>query len=229
MVTTTGILRHSLSFSDQQKYSNKHSPAPLALGSSFMGPQAEGFVSHTSINHKAQDNMTVGGQFHSSNVLTYISYCRAVTWAHRTICSLPHSPLVATEKQPLWLYKQIWKHILLINQYYKEMMCSMLMYCCTAHTAIYIYCRENRLILIQSSHAQDGNSGAIPSILPNLFFLLSIPTWSNLCCSQSLSILILPLLSFLTHKLLFPLMVSTKLQLLLQETWPSLQNIGTTF
>ena len=88
----------SLSVLDQQKYSNKHSPAPLALRSSFMGPQAEGFVSHTSINHKAQDIMTAGGQFHSSNVLTYISYCRAVTWAHLTICSLPHSPLVTPGK-----------------------------------------------------------------------------------------------------------------------------------
>lgn len=55
MVTATGILCHSPSFLDQQKYSNKHSTAPLAVRSSFMRPQPEGFVSHKSINHKAQD------------------------------------------------------------------------------------------------------------------------------------------------------------------------------
>lgn len=38
-----------------------------------MGAEAEGFVSHTSINHKTQDIMAVGGQFYSSNVLTYTS------------------------------------------------------------------------------------------------------------------------------------------------------------
>lgn len=71
MVTTAGILCHCLSFLDQQKYSNKHTATPLAVGSSFMGSQAEDFVSHTSINQKARDIVTGGGQFHSSNVLTY--------------------------------------------------------------------------------------------------------------------------------------------------------------
>lgn len=64
MVTASGILRHSLSFLDQQKYSHKRSAVPLAVGSAFMRSQAEGFVSHTSISHKAQDIETVGGQFH---------------------------------------------------------------------------------------------------------------------------------------------------------------------
>lgn len=58
---------------DQQTYSHKHSGAPSAVSSCFMGPQAEGFVSCTSVNHKTQDiiTTTVGGHFYSSNVLTY--------------------------------------------------------------------------------------------------------------------------------------------------------------
>lgn len=118
MVTAAGILRHSLSLLHQQKCSNKHNAAPLAAGSFFTRPQAEGFVSHTSINHKAQDNSWRPIAF-KQHVDTHISWCRAVTWAHLTICSLPPSPPVAQKNNHCdKINSKISRnHKLLVNQY----------------------------------------------------------------------------------------------------------------
>lgn len=131
----------------------------------------------------------------------HISFCCASTWAHPTICSLPHSSQVASEKQPLWQKSTLKTSFPLHNSHYS-------IFCTNVFCFVYTV-----FTWMHSTHRYKQRSSLNQRVRSENTFLPwisspSVSTLSYFCRGQSLLTLMPPLVPCL--KLLFPMTAVTK-------------------